>query len=48
MVNDPGSYLDVMVEIMATEMHPGGDIFQGLTKLMWTNLEALLGTKYFF
>ena len=27
---------------------PGGDIFQGMTKLMWTKLEALLGTKYVF
>ena len=33
---------------MAAEIHTGGGIFQGMTKLMWTNLEALLCTNHFF
>ena len=49
MVDDPDAYLDVMVKIVATEIHTGGGYtLQGMTKLMWTNLEALLGIKHFF
>ena len=33
MVNDPDAYLDVMVEIMATEIHTGGGYISGDDKI---------------
>ena len=42
---EPLVQINVMEDIMATEIHTGGGIyFRG----MWTNFEALFGTTYIF